>query len=336
MDILSLSEDEIFEFLKPQPRFRAGQIFSWLHKSGVSGFSEMTNVPAKLREELSKTLPFPDFSARRRLEAPDGAVKYLFSAAGDFIETVVIPQSYGATVCVSSQVGCGMGCAFCASKEGGFIRDLSAGEMCAQFYEAERGFGRRISRVVVMGGGEPFLNYENTVKFINLINAAAGRNIGSRNITVSTCGILDKIISFAKDAPQVNLSVSLHGADDKTRAALMPVAKSYSVADLMAACDIYAAKTRRRVTYEYTLIDGANSSPEHARSLAALMRGRLAHVNLIRLNGGAGGFRPAENAAGFLSILAKAGVAATIRKSRGGAVHAACGQLRAGKAGSAI
>ena len=312
-------------------KFRAAQIFGWLAK-GVTDFDMMTNVPAGLRQKLEEAYYIGLPEAVREQRSKDGTVKCLFRFAdGTEVESVFMKYSYGNSICISSQSGCRMGCRFCASTMDGLDRSLTGGEMLGQVLAMRNLTGEDIGHVVVMGMGEPFDNYEGLSDFIRLIHDEKGYGLGLRNITVSTCGIIPGIKRFSEDFPQVNLAISLHAPNQKMREQTMPVAKKYGYDDLLAACREYADKTGRRVTFEYAVIDGVNDSPECAEELASRLKGWLTHVNLIPLNKVEGReFKTAKDSGiqRFRQILEKSGVPATIRRTLGSDIDAACGQLR--------
>ncbi len=312
------------------PKFRAKQIFMWAAK-GVSDISEMKNVPDEVFEKTGLHIMLPAILKMQESEL-DGTRKYLYAFEdGKTIESVFMRYKFGNSICVSSQAGCRMGCKFCASGLSGLERNLTAGEIYGQILAAERDTGEKISHIVVMGTGEPFDNYENLSKFIGIVNDKNGLNIGMRNITVSTCGIVPMIERFAEDFTQVNLAISLHGSTDEERSELMPINKVYPIAKLLEACRKYIEKTSRRITFEYTLVKGKNDDEKHAESLAKLLRGMLCHVNLIPLNtvDETGFFASSgKTASEFRSILEKRGIPATVRRELGDDIDAACGQLR--------
>ena len=312
-------------------KFRAAQIFGWLAK-GVTDFDMMTNVPAGLRQKLEEAYYIGLPEAVREQRSKDGTVKCLFRFAdGTEVESVFMKYSYGNSICISSQSGCRMGCRFCASTMDGLDRSLTGGEMLGQVLAMRNLTGEDIGHVVVMGMGEPFDNYEGLSDFIRLIHDEKGYGLGLRNITVSTCGIIPGIKRFSEDFPQVNLAISLHAPNQKMREQTMPVAKKYGYDELLAACREYADKTGRRVTFEYAVIDGVNDSPECAEELASRLKGWLTHVNLIPLNKVEGReFKTAKDSGiqRFRQILEKSGVPATIRRTLGSDIDAACGQLR--------
>lgn len=330
---LQLKELEELFIEMGEPAYRAKQIFAWLYK-GVSDFDEMRNVPSKLRARLEKA----GFSTgtlkpeQVQVSGLDGTRKYLFRLSdGNAVESVFMRYKYGNTVCVSSQAGCRMGCRFCASTIGGLCRNLTAGEIAEQIIAAERETNEAVNHVVVMGTGEPFDNYENLSRFIRIINDKAGKNLGMRNITVSTCGIVPMIEKFGRDFPQVNLAISLHAPSDEIRSSMMPVNNRYPLKELIGACLRYTEATSRRVTFEYTLVKGVNDSPVHARQLAELLKGMLCHVNLIPLNKvEETGLEttPKEDAENFRALLEARRIPATVRRELGDDIDGACGQLR--------
>ncbi len=315
-----------------EPRYRADQVFQWIHRQGVTRFAEMTNLPLGLRSKLETVSCLGNLTLVTKKTAADGTAKYLFGLRdGQAVESVLLAHDYGRGVCISCQVGCRMGCRFCASTIGGLVRNLTAGEMYAQVMGVRAETGKKISNVVVMGSGEPLDNLSQVLKFIDLITSAQGLNIGSRRITVSTCGVVPGIRQLAGAKPQVTLSVSLHAPDDATRDRLMPINRKYPLQALLEACREYIAITNRRITFEYILIDGCNDSPEQAGKLGRLLQGLLCHVNLIPLNEvperGFQGSKPAM-VRGFQETLVKMGVPVTVRQEMGTGIEAACGQLR--------
>ena len=325
-----------------EPKFRAKQIFSWIYggtgkngnlRPGAESFEEMNNLPKTLREKLTARAALVQPAVlREQISKLDGTRKFLFGLAdGNAIESVFMKYKFGNSICVSSQAGCRMGCRFCASTIGGLKRNLTLGEIAGQILAAQRQTGERISHVVVMGTGEPFDNYDNLAAFIRIINDSNGLDIGMRNITVSTCGLVPKIARFAEDFPQVNLAISLHAASDEMRSEIMPVNKTYPMEVLLAACREYTVKTSRRITFEYTLVKGINDSTEHAKMLASKLHGMLCHVNLIPLNKvEETGYDTTERGAvlKFQKVLNENGIPATIRRELGDDIDAACGQLR--------
>lgn len=315
-----------------QPRFRAGQLFRWLHQKLATDFSQMTDQPKALLAELEKNCCIAAPAIRRRQQSRDGTVKYLLELAdGNCIETVLMRYKYGNTVCVSTQVGCAMGCRFCASTQAGRVRDLTPGEIAAEIYTAQRDSGERVSHVVLMGIGEPLHNFANVMDFLTIISCPEGLNIGMRNISLSTCGLVPKMDELAKRHLQLTLSVSLHAPDNAVRSAMMPVNDAYPLEELIPACRRYQAETGRRISFEYSMVRGVNDSPAMARKLAALIRGMGAHVNLIPINPVDGSPYSATDEANvrrFRQQLEDLGVNATVRRRLGADISAACGQLR--------
>ena len=334
IDVLSMTPGELEDLVESfgHKRFRGRQLFSWLNKRLATSFDDCDDIPKTLREELTARAFIPNPRNIRQISGSPRAKKYLLEFEKDIIiECVYMTADYGATLCVSTQAGCRMGCAFCASAISGLHRNLSAGEISAQVYHAVREAGAPVQNIVLMGCGEPFDNYDNTVKFLNIVNHKDGQNIGSRQITVSTCGIVPRIIDFARLGAGYGLAISLHAPDDELRRTLMPITKAYPLSELMDACETYTALTRRRITYEYALIDGVNDSAACANTLGRLLRGRLAHINLMLLNPVEERlFAPSSKARAkeFIGILKKYRIPATIRKSHGGEIGAACGQLK--------
>ncbi len=333
-DIKSLYPEELAEKLGEmgEPKFRASQVFGWLWK-GVTSFDEMKNVPKALRERLGEEFFITHPAVLRKQESRlDGTVKYLWELAdGNAVETVIMRYNHGNTVCVSSQVGCRMGCAFCASTIGGRVRSLAPSEILDQVMFSELESGLKISNIVMMGIGEPLDNFENVIRFLRLVNDPNGLNIGMRHISLSTCGLTEGIDKLAEYNLQLTLSVSLHAPDDETRTRIMPVNRAYGVQKLMAACRRYYEKTGRRISFEYAMIDGVNDTPEHAERLAGLIGGMGAHVNLIPLNEvEESPLKPStpEHLKAFIALLEKRGVNVTVRRKLGPDINASCGQLR--------
>ena len=333
-DIKSMTQQELSQFLKElgEPAFRARQVFTWLHR-GAASFDEMTNLSKSLREKLKETcfITAPQV-ARKQVSRLDGTIKYLWELSdGNCIETVLMQYHHGNTVCISSQVGCRMGCAFCASTIAGRVRDLAPSEMLDQVLFTQMDSGREISNIVLMGIGEPLDNRDNVLKFLGLVNHPDGMHIGMRHISLSTCGVIPGIDFLAQQHLQLTLSVSLHAPDSETRSRIMPVNRKYDVEELFAACHRYFQATGRRISFEYAMIDGVNDTPEHARLLAKHARRVCAHVNLIPLNHvEERAFRPStpEHLKTFIRILERAGVNVTVRRKLGSDVDASCGQLR--------
>ena len=315
-----------------QPKFRAKQIFKWLHQKLVTEFSQMTDQPKALLAQLEEQCTIAAPVIRRRQQSRDGTVKYLLQLAdGNCIETVLMRYKYGNTVCVSTQVGCAMGCRFCASTQAGRVRDLEAGEICSEIYTAQKDIGERISHIVLMGIGEPLDNFDEVMKFLENITSPEGVNIGMRNISLSTCGLVPKIDQLAEKKLQLTLSVSLHAPNNEIRSGMMPVNDAYPVEVLMQAVRRYQDTTGRRVSFEYSMVRGVNDSDACARQLANLIRGMGAHVNLIPINPVDGSPYSATDAANvhrFQQKLESLGVNATVRRRLGSEISAACGQLR--------
>ncbi len=337
VNLLDYTKDELSAFLADwgEAPYRAAQLFGWLHKKRAGSLDEMTDLPAALRQRLAAFGHIGRLEIRRRLEsATDGTVKYLYGLCdGAAVESVVMRYRHGNSVCISTQVGCRMGCAFCASTIGGLARDLTAGEMLAEIYEAARALpdGEKIGSVVLMGIGEPLDNFENVCRFLQLLSHPAGFGLSLRHLSLSTCGLADGIRKLAERGYPLTLSVSLHAPDDALRSSLMPVNRRYPVADLLEACRAYFAATGRRVSFEYALIKDINDTPAHARSLAKLMKGMACHVNLILHNPvPERDFQRSTPQAvrGFQQLLNREGVAATVRRELGADLAAACGQLR--------
>ncbi len=335
MDIKSLYIDELIGEMKKlrQPEFRGKQLFEWLHSKQATSYDEMTNLPKDLREDLKEKYPLTVLEEVDSLHSQeDSTVKYLFKLHdGNIIESVLMKYKHGNTVCVSSQVGCKMGCTFCASTIGGKKRDLLASEMLDQVYRIQEISGERVSNVVVMGVGEPFDNYDNLVRFLRILIDEKAINIAARSITVSTCGIPDRIRDFAKEGMQVTLALSLHAPNNELRQRMMPVAKKYDLDEVMDAFKFYYDETGRRLTFEYCLVDGLNDEEEHAVELAKLVKGLNCHVNLIPINPiKEREYKKSKNIKiqMFKNILEKYRINVTIRREMGADIEAACGQLR--------
>ncbi len=312
--------------------FRAEQIFQWLYQEKVKDFDEMTNLSLTLREKLKQAYTICNYNILKKQEAKDGTKKYLFDVLdGNAIETVLMKYHHGYSICVSSQIGCKMGCKFCASTGINFIRNLSAGEIIEQIIAVEQDENIRISNIVFMGIGEPLDNYENVVKAIRLINHPKGLNIGARHISVSTSGLVPKIYQLAEENIQCTLSISLHATTNQKRSSMMPVNNSYPIEELLQACKDYIAKTNRRISFEYALAKDNNDNLEDAKQLVKLLKGMLCHVNLIPINqieNGAYTKATNENIMKFRDYLNDHGIVATIRRELGSDIEAACGQLR--------
>ena len=329
---LTLEELEISILNIGEKKFRAKQIYIWINNKLVSSFDEMTNISKELRIKLSNEFYISKINMIKKIISSDGSRKYLFELHdGNLVESVLMRQKYGNSACVTSQVGCRMGCTFCASTLNGLERSLSAGEIAAQLYEIQKDIGQRVSHIVMMGSGEPFDNYDNTIKFINIVTSKDGLCIGQRHITVSTSGLVERIYDFADEGNQVNLALSLHASNDETRKTLMPVAKMYSIDELLKACRYYTETTHRRITYEYALVSGFNDSKENAYELANKLKGTLCHVNLIPINKvDENNYLPTSKPMieKFSEILKSFGIETTVRKQIGADINAACGQLR--------
>ena len=342
-DLLSLLPEELEELMLSigEPKYRASQLFSQMHK-GISP-QMMTNIGKATKAKLDEVAVFHIPTVRRKLTSRlDGTVKYLFELRdGNCVESVVMKYKHGNTVCISSQVGCRMGCAFCASTIGGRVRDLLPSEILGQVIAAEADTGERISNIVMMGIGEPLDNYANVIRFLRLVGAPTGVNIGYRHISLSTCGVCDKIDALAREDLPITLSISLHASDDETRSAIMPVNRKWNIDRLLSSCKSYYAATGRRISFEYTLIAGKNDSQEAALRLASLLNSRLRdrnasesfpiHVNLIPVNPvDETGFSASDKAAvaKFAATLERKGIRATVRRRLGADINASCGQLR--------
>jgi len=340
-ELLSLDKSELSALLADlgEPRYRAEQIFTQLHR-GISP-DEMTNIGKQTKRKLAEVAFYHLPLVRKKLvSALDGTIKYLFELSdGHSVESVVMHYEHGTTICISSQVGCLMGCKFCASTIGGKVRNLTAGELVGQVIAAAKDSGERIGGIVMMGIGEPLDNFDNVVKFLGLVNDEKGLNIGYRHISLSTCGLVPRIDQLAELELPITLSISLHAADDETRSAIMPINRRYPIGELLDACRRYYTKTGRRISFEYTLISGKNDMPESAKRLALLLNRRLRtrtetmpiHVNLIPVNEvEETGFRRSDKQAirRFSAILAENGIRATVRRRLGADINASCGQLR--------
>ena len=332
IDIKSMTEEEITQALRDlgEPTFRGKQVFTWLHR-GVSSFDEMTNLSKPLREKLREryVIHVPK-AARRQVSALDGTVKYLWELHdGNCIESVLMRYHHGNTVCISSQVGCRMGCAFCASTVGGKVRDLTPSELLDQVIFTQADSGLPISNIVLMGIGEPMDNLDNVLRFLELVNHPDGLHIGMRHISLSTCGVVPGIDRLADLELQLTLSVSLHAPDSETRSTIMPVNRAYDVEELFRACRRYFERTGRRISFEYAMIDGVNDHDWQADRIAEQVRGMPAHVNLIPLNNvRESSLRPSRRLSAFQKRLEHHGLTATVRRSLGGDIDASCGQLR--------
>jgi len=335
LNILDLSLKDLILWMEQnrQSKFRAKQVFDWIYKKQKLDFSLMTNLPADTQQHLNEDffIGVPKVLQEYKSNI-DGTQKFLFQYQdGNIIEAVVMKYKHGNTICISTQIGCRMGCKFCASTIGGIIRNLSSGEMIGQVIKAEESINDRISNVVLMGSGEPLDNFDNVIKFINLINSEESLNIGQRHITLSTCGLVEKIIQLADLNLQITLAISLHATNDKMRKEIMPIANKYTLNELIEACKYYYNKTKRRITFEYALVKGINDKRESAEELCTILRKLPCHVNLIPVN------EIEENnyvkssindINVFKNTLTSFGIETTIRREMGGDINAACGQLR--------
>ena len=330
----SMTQPEIGQVLKQlnQPDFRAKQVYTWLHK-GVRSYEEMTNLPKALRDTLAEQYPLcPPEVVRKQESQKDGTIKYLWKLSdGNCVETVLMRYHYGNTVCISTEVGCRMGCAFCASTLGGLVRRLEPREMLEQVLFTQVDSGQPVSHIVLMGIGEPLDNFDKVMRFLELVNSADGMNISMRHISLSTCGLVPKIDALAEKKLQLTLSVSLHAPNDAIRDTIMPVNKAYPTEELLAACRRYYAATNRRISFEYAMIDGVNDTEAAAKELIRRLKGLPAHMNLIPLNHvEESPLKPSTRQAvmKFQKTLEDAGIPATVRRSLGGDIDASCGQLR--------
>lgn len=334
IDLKDFEFDELSAYLNElgEPKFRAKQIFSWLHK-GVEDYDDMTNISKATREKLRKNTYVSTLKIREKYVSKlDGTVKYLFELPDkNCIESVVMRYHHGLTICISSQVGCRMGCRFCASTIGGLYRSLTAGEILNQVIFAQKDIGERISNIVIMGIGEPLDNYDNIVKFLHNVNNENGINIGYRHITLSSCGVVSGIYKLAEEKLPITLTISLHAPNDKIRDTIMPINHKWNISELMKACKVYADTTGRRISFEYSLIHGINDSIENAKELASLIKPLHGHVNLIPVNkveerdfhkGSTQDIRA------FCDTLISLGINATVRRELGSDISASCGQLR--------
>ena len=332
IDIKSMTPEEIAAYLKElgQPAFRAKQVFRWLYR-GVSSFEEMSDLPKALRQKLAESCQLtPPTVARKQVSARDGTIKYLWQLSdGHCIETVLMRYKHGNTVCISCQVGCRMGCAFCASTLAGRVRNLTPAEMVDQVLFTQLDSGAEVSNIVLMGIGEPLDNFDTVMRFLTLANHPDGLNIGMRHISLSTCGLTEQIDKLAQYRLQLTLSVSLHAPDDETRSRIMPVNRSVGVEKLMETCRRYFQTTGRRISYEYAMIDGVNDADWQADLLARHLKGMPGHVNLIPLNEvEESPLRPSRRVAAFQKRLEEQGVTVTVRRRLGSDIDASCGQLR--------
>ena len=334
IDVLDLNIVELKEWMKNngESKFRAKQLLDWIYK-GIWNFEDMSNIPDSTKEKLRSNfcIRIPELISEYKSKQSD-TIKYLFALEdGNLIECVVMKYKHGNSICISTQVGCKMGCEFCASTIGGLIRNLTPGEMLSQIMKAQELISERISNVVLMGSGEPFDNFDNVMKFLEIVNSEDGLNIGQRHITISTCGIVPKIIEFADINIQTTLAISLHAATDEIRMKSMPIANKYSISEIIEACKYYIRKTNRRITFEYALVRDVNDSTADAEKLSFLLKGMLCHVNLIPINEiKENKFKKSlnENVTKFKMVLDNNNIQTTIRREMGLDINAACGQLR--------
>ncbi len=334
-DLLSMFPEELGELVTElgQPKYRGKQIFEGLYK-GKRNFDEFTTLPKDFKSKLSENAYIPTAKIKRKLVSKiDGTVKYLYELHdGETVESVFMRYHHGNTMCISTQVGCRMGCAFCASTKAGLVRSLAPSEMLLQITEAQKDLNERVSNIVLMGMGEPLDNYDNVIKFLKLVNLEGGLNIGLRHISLSTCGLVDKIYKLADEELPITLSVSLHASDDETRKSTMPIAKRYTIDELLKACKYFLDKTGRRISFEYALISGVNDSKEDAHKLAKLLTGMLCHINLIPVNPiKEKNFKRSEKNAikVFTDTIETYKISVTVRRELGADINASCGQLRA-------
>lgn len=336
--IYDYTHEQLQEWMQEigEPQFRAGQVFDWIYVKRVTSFEDMTNLSKELRQTLTDHFAFVTLTEITKFESRDGTVKFLFGLHDNHaIETVIMRHSYGNSVCVTTQVGCRIGCTFCASTLGGLKRNLTAGEIVAQVVTAQQmldATNERVSSIVIMGSGEPFENYDATMTFLRNMIHEQGLNIGQRHITVSTSGIVPSMYKFADENTQINLALSIHAPNDKLRSKLMPVNRRFPFEDVMDACRYYIAKTGRRISFEYALIGGVNDQVEHAEELASVLKDLLCHVNLIPVNHVPERDyvrTPRNEIFEFARVLEQKGINVTIRREQGHDIAAACGQLRA-------
>ncbi len=332
IDILSLTFPELSEQFAAmgEKAFRAKQVYDWLHNKKVTDFSEMTNISAQKRAEFSEIFYINSLKIKKRLVSHiDNTVKYLYGLSdGEAVETVLMEYKHANSLCISTQVGCRMGCRFCASTIAGWVRNLEPSEMLGQIYETERDSGRQVGSIVLMGIGEPLDNFDNVVKFLKILNSDGG-GMSLRHLSLSTCGVVDKIRKLSEMRLGITLSVSLHAATDEKRSKIMPINNSFNLSELMKACDDYFAATGRRISFEYSLIEGVNDTDESADELIALLGGKNCHVNLIPVNEvRERDFRKSRSVERFRRRLEAAGINATVRRTLGADINAACGQLR--------
>ncbi|HEY5585868.1 MAG TPA: 23S rRNA (adenine(2503)-C(2))-methyltransferase RlmN [Ruminiclostridium sp.] len=334
INLMDMTLEDLEQMLSDmgQQKFRAKQIFKWVN-SGIQSIDDMTNLSKQFRIELAQVCKISRIKLVNKLQSElDSTAKYLFELEdGNLIESVLMEYKYGFTACISSQAGCRMGCKFCASTGADFSRNLAASEMMDQVMTMQEDSGNRIGHVVLMGIGEPLDNYDNVIKFLRIINHADGLMIGLRNISLSTCGIVPKILQLAKENIPITLSVSLHSTRDDKRSAMMPINKSFCIDKLISACKIYTESTKRRITFEYAMISGENDSEQDAKELSGLLKGMLCHVNLIPVNSVQGnGYKKSSRIYidNFKNIMESRGIETTVRRELGSDINAACGQLR--------
>ncbi len=332
IDILSLTKDELAEEIKKlgEKSFRANQIYDWLHNKRITDFTQMSNISAQLRGELERKFCIKSLKIKKRLVSSiDNTVKYLYGLPdGEAVESVLMEYKHGNSLCISSQVGCKMGCRFCASTIAGWVRNLEPSELLLQIYETERDSGRHVDSIVMMGIGEPLDNFDNVVKFLEILNSN-GDGMSLRHLSLSTCGVVDKIYKLAELKLGVTLSISLHAATNEKRSSIMPINNKYDLAALMKACDDYFKATGRRISFEYSLIEGVNDTDESAEELIKLIGHRNCHVNLIPINEiRERDFKKSRFVERFQKRLTDAGINATVRRTLGADISAACGQLR--------
>lgn len=337
-DIRSLTYEELSEKLSELnlPKFRTAQVYSWLYEKGVTSFDEMTNLSKDLRAVLSDNFEIKNCRIDlKQVSKIDGTVKYLYELdEGEFVECVVMNYKYGYSVCISTQLGCKMGCKFCASAIGGFKRHLTPSEMLSEIYTAQKDLNIKISHIVLMGTGEPLDNFDNVLRFLELVTAEKGLNISIRHISLSTCGIVPKIYELADRQLGLTLSVSLHAPNNELRSNTMPVNDKWSIEELLKACRYYTDKTSRRISFEYAMIKGVNDSESCAKELAKRLKGMLCHINLIPVNNvRENAYLKSDNKSmkAFIDILEKNGLTVTVRRTLGSDIDASCGQLRAKK-----
>lgn len=333
-DIKSLDYEQLQDYVEElgEKAFRSKQLYQWIHERLVTSFDEMTNLSKDFRKRLEQSATIGSARIVKRQESKDGTNKFLMELQdGNHVESVLMKYKHGNSVCISTQVGCRMGCRFCASTVGGLVRSLETSEMLDQIYEIQRQTGERVSNIILMGIGEPLDNYDNVIRFIRMISDEHGLNISQRNITLSTCGLVDRILRLQEENLTITLAISLHAPNDVLRREMMPIANKYSIEEIMKACRTYIEKTKRRITFEYSMVEGKNDSQKEAQELIQLLRGMNCHVNLIPLNPVEGrmGQRSMRNhIEEFKLTLEKNHINVTIRREMGRDIDAACGQLR--------